>query len=103
MQGVVYWTQLDALSAYYQINIREEDQHKTTFVFNSGRYFFRKTVMGNRLSSDSRLMSSDDIIKNLPGVYKLVKNQGLPAAGREIAGTAGEIQSLGMTLASSKV
>ena len=63
---------MDALAAYFQIKIRKKDRHKTTFMLHSGRYFFRKTVMGNRLSSDTWLRARDEVIENLDGVFKLV-------------------------------
>ena len=44
---------MDALAGYFQIKDTKEDQPKTTFMLHSNRYFFRKTVMGNRLSSDT--------------------------------------------------
>ena len=49
----------DALAAYYQIDMDNRDQHKTTFILSQGRYFFRKTVMGIRLSLDSWPRASD--------------------------------------------
>ena len=49
------WICMDALVAYFQIKVRREDRPKTNFMLNSGRYFFRKTVMGNLLSSDTWL------------------------------------------------
>ena len=70
----VVWVCMDALAAYFQINVAKEDQHKTTFMLNTGRYYFRKTVMGNRLSSDTWLKASNEVIKGLPGVFKLVDN-----------------------------
>ena len=45
------WICMDALAAYFQIKVRKMHQPKTTFMLHSGRYFFRKTVMGNCLSS----------------------------------------------------
>ena len=65
---------MDALAAYFQINVRKRDQPKTTFMLHSGRYFFRKTVMGNRLSSDTWLKASDEVTENLGGLFKLVDN-----------------------------
>ena len=41
-------------------------------MLHSGRYFFRKTLMGNRLSSNTWLRASDEVIKGLTGVFKLV-------------------------------
>ena len=49
-------------SAYYQIDVAAEDQHKTMFMLSQG----------NRLSSDLWLRSSDKVISGLHGVYKLV-------------------------------
>ena len=66
------WVCMDALAAYFQIKVRKEDRHKTTFMLHSGRYFFQKTVMGNRLSSDTWLRASDEVIEDLDGVFKLV-------------------------------
>ena len=68
------WICLDALAAYFQIKVRKEDRHKTTFMLHSGRYFFRKTVTGNRLSSDTWLRAIDEVIKGLESVYKLVED-----------------------------
>ena len=65
------WICLDALTAYFQIKVRKEDRHKTTFMLHSGRYFFRKTIMGNRLSSDTWLRASHEVTKGLEGVDKL--------------------------------
>ena len=48
-------------------------------MLHSGRYFFHKTVMGNRLSSDTWLRESDDVIEGLEGVYKLVDDLTLMA------------------------
>ena len=57
-----------------QEKVRKKDRHKTTFIMHSGRYFFRKTLMGNRLSSDTRLKAGNEVIENLDGVFKLVDN-----------------------------
>ena len=65
------WICMDALVAYFQIKVRKEDRHKTTFKLHSGRYVFRKTVMGNRLSSDTWLRASDEVIENLDSIFKL--------------------------------
>ena len=51
------WICKNALLGYYQIYVAKRDQHKNTFMLNLGRFFFKKTVMGN-----------------LPGVYKLVNH-----------------------------
>ena len=63
---------MGALAAYFQIHVAKEDQHKTTFRLNTGRYYFRKTVMGNQVSSDSLLKASNEVIEGLDGVFKLL-------------------------------
>ena len=63
---------MDALAAYFQIKVRKEDRHKMTFMLHSVRYYFRKTVMGNRLSSNTCLQANDEVIEGLHGVFKLV-------------------------------
>ena len=63
---------IDALGAYFLIYVAKEDKHKTIFLLSQGRYVFCKTVMGNRLSSYTWLKASDEVIKELPGVFKLV-------------------------------
>ena len=99
---------MDALAAHFQIKVRKEDCHKTTLMLHSGRYFFRKTVMGNRLSSDTWLRASDEVIEILDRVFKLVNN--LIIDGKYYAQLAERLKALlircraaGMTLASNKV
>ena len=58
------WTTSDALSTYYQIDTDKIDQHKTTFLLPQGCFFFMKTVMENRLRSESLLQASDEVIKS---------------------------------------
>ena len=66
------WICMEALLAYFQIKVRKEDQHKTTFMLHSERYFFLKTLLGNCLSSDTSLRASHEMIEGLHGVFKLV-------------------------------
>ena len=55
---------MDALTAYFQIDMAKEDLNKTTFMLNQGRYLIRKTVMGNLLSSNAWLKASDKVSSN---------------------------------------
>ena len=91
---------MNMLAAYFQIKVRKEDRHKTIFMLHSGRYFFRKTVMGNPLSSDTRLRASDEVIEGLPGVFKLVDD--MLIGGKALA-LFKRCRKAGMTLASNKV
>ena len=99
---------MDALVNYFQIDMAKEDQHKTIFLLNTGRYYFRKMVMGNQLSTNTWLKASNKVIKNLPGFFKLVDN--LLIGGRNYGQLAERVEALlkkcqeaGMTLASNKV
>ena len=68
----VVWVTMDALAAYFQIDVAESTMNKTTFLPNMVRYYFCNTVMGNRLFSDSWLKARNEVIKGLPGVFQLV-------------------------------
>ena len=99
---------MDALAAYFQIDVRKLDQPKATFMLHSGRYFFRKTIMGNQLSRETWLKASNEVTKNLDGVFKLVDN--LLIGGWDCAQLAERLeaflarcQKAGMTHASNKV
>ena len=99
---------MDTLAAYFQIKVRKEDRHKKTFMMHSGRYFFWKTLMGNRLSNDTWLKGSNEVIKNLDGVFKLVDE--LIIGGKDYAQLAERLEALlircraaGMTLTRNKV
>ena len=77
-------------------------------MMHSGRYFFRKTIMGNQLSRDTWIKASNEVTKNLDGVFKLVDN--LLIGGRDCAQLAERLeaflarcQKAGMTIASKKV
>ena len=66
------WVCIDALAGYFQIEIRKEDRPKTTFMLLSGRYFFPKTVIVDRLSSDTWLRAGNEVTEGLDSVFKLV-------------------------------
>ena len=104
----VIWVTMDALAAYFQIDVAESNMYKTTSMLNQGRYHFCKEVMGNRLSSHSWLKVSDKVIKGLPGVFKLVDD--LLIGGHNYKELAERVEGLlircrraSRTLASNKV
>ena len=99
---------MDTLAAYFQIKVRKEDRHKTSFMLHSGRYFFRKTVIENCLSSNTWLRASDEVIEGLHRIFKLVNH--MIIGGKDYAHSAERLKALlkrcraaGMTLASNKV
>ena len=46
MEGAKYWTALDAASAYWSVNLREEDREKTAFSVHRGKYEFNVMPFG---------------------------------------------------------
>ena len=75
--------------AYFQIAVAVSDMHKTKIMLNQGRYIFRKTVMVNRLSSNSWLKAINEVIEGLHGVFKLVNNLLIGAQLQGVGGKSG--------------
>ena len=63
---------LDALWGFYQIDLAEESRHITTFITEFGTFEFCRAPMGLNCSGDEFCRRSDDAIRGLPGVIKLV-------------------------------
>jgi hypothetical protein len=59
LNGSKYFTTLDCLSGFWQINIAEQDKMKTAFSTPFGQYQFQRTPFGtsNSLASFQRLMA----------------------------------------------
>ena len=102
------WATIDALAAYYHINVNKRDQDQTNFMLPKGMYFFKKTVMGNMLCSESWLRASGEVIIGLEGMYKLMDD--LLLGGEDNKQLAERLEKLlatckdaGMTLSSNKV
>ena len=68
----VVFAKLDALWGYYQIPLAEESQHITTFVCERGTFEYLRAPMGLNSSGDEFCRRSDDALKGLKGVLKLV-------------------------------
>ena len=83
---------MDVLAAYFQIKVRKEDRHKTTFMLHSRRYSYCKAVMGNCLSSDTWLHTSKKVIEGLHCVFKLVDN--MLIGDKDYAQLAGRLETL---------
>ena len=104
----VVWVCIAALASYFKIDVAKEDQHKTNFMLNTGRYYFRKTVMGNWLSSVTWLKVSNDVIEGLDGVFKLVDHLFIGVSdctqlAERVEALLNRCQEAGMTLVSNKV
>lgn len=50
LQNAKYFTKLDLKTAYWQVPINKEDNHKLAFTFNGKRYKFLRSSMGLRNS-----------------------------------------------------
>lgn len=72
LSGSVYFTNLDLQTAYWQVEIREEDRQKTAFTTREGHYEFEVMSFGlkNAPSVFSRLMQI--VLQGLLGISALV-------------------------------
>ena len=62
-----YKTTLDCVDGYHGVPLAEEDQHKTTFLTEKGRYCYRRVPQGYGSSNDGYTMRTDEILANVPG------------------------------------
>ena len=58
MQGAQFWSKLDAASAYWSVNLKEEDKEKTSFSVRNGKWEFNVMPFGfcNAGATYQRLM-----------------------------------------------
>jgi DNA-binding protein Fis len=67
-----FFAKLDAASGYFQIPLDEESSLLTTFLLPSGKYRYTRAPMGLSSSSDEFCRRSDEAIKGIKGVLKIV-------------------------------
>lgn len=75
-----YFMKLDALQGYYQLPLDEESSKLTTFLLPSGRYRFLRAPMGMNSSSDGFCFRTDEILRAVPDLLKIVDDALLQAA-----------------------
>ena len=46
MEGTKFWTTLDAASAYWAVELKEEDREKTAFSVPNGKFEFNVMTFG---------------------------------------------------------
>ena len=63
---------LDITSGYWQISLTNETSYMTTFLIPQGRFRFTRAPMGMSSSSDIFCMKTDEALRGLPGLIKLV-------------------------------
>ena len=66
------FAKVDCTHGYYQIPLAEESRHYTTFLLESGRYRYKKAVMGLNSSSDEFCYRSDKAFAGHKGTMKIV-------------------------------
>ena len=109
MAGAVYWTTLDAASAYWSMPLKEEDKEKTAFSVPRGKFEFNVTPYGlcNAGASYQRLM--DICLSGLPAERTLAYMDDIAIFSRtfdehlkDIEAVFGRLRSTGITLKQSK-
>ena len=58
---------LDCVDGYWGIPLAEEDQHKTTFLCEKGRYRYLRVPQGYGSSNDGYTLRTDEILATVPG------------------------------------
>jgi len=66
------FAKLDATHGYFQIPLDEESQLLTTFLLPDGRYCYKAAPMGLNCSGDEFCARTDEALRGLPFVSKLV-------------------------------
>ena len=67
-----FFAKLDAILGFHQILLDDPSSHLTTFLIPQGRFRWLRCPMGSSSSSDEWCRRSDDAIRGLKGVNKLV-------------------------------
>jgi hypothetical protein len=62
-----YKSTLDCVDGYHGVPLAEEDQHKTTFITDWGRFYYKRTPHGYGSSNDGYTHRTDDILDGCPG------------------------------------
>ena len=71
-QGSHWFATLDACQGYHQVALSEESQLKTTFLLPWGRFCYRVAPMGLCSSSDEFCRRTDDALKDIDFIQKIV-------------------------------
>ena len=74
-----WFMKLDALQGYYQLPLSKEASDLSTFLLPSGRYKFLRAPMGLNISSDGFCYRTDEILRPVPDLLKIVDDALLQA------------------------
>ena len=78
-----WFLKLDATWGYYQIPLHEDSKDFTTFLLPSGRYRFARAPMGLCPSSDAFCVRTDNFLKPVPDMLKIVDDGLLQARTKQ--------------------
>ena len=67
-----FFAKLDATQGYHQVPLDHDSSKLTTFLLPHGRFRFLRAPMDLSCSSDEFCRRSDEVVRNLPGIRKLV-------------------------------
>ena len=67
-----YFTTVDALCGYWQLELAEEDQHLTTFITPYGRYQYLRGPMGFAATGDTFCLRGDAALHGISNCVKVV-------------------------------
>ena len=80
-----WFIKADAVSGFYQIPLEEESMQYTTFLLPEGRFMFTRVPMGMNNSSDVFCKRTDDILRNVPDLLKIVDDTLIQAPTKDAA------------------
>ena len=79
-----FFAKLDATQCYHQVPLDYDSSKLTTFLLAHGRFRLLRAPMGLSCSSDEFCRRSDEVIRDLPGVRKLVDDILIQAPSLEV-------------------
>jgi len=102
------FAKLDATHGYFQIPLEKESQLLTTFLLPDGRYCYKAAPMGLNCSGDEFCARTDEALRGLPFVSKLVDDCLIQAPDyatlcKYLRQFLGRCREHGITLSKSKV
>ena len=80
-----WFVKADAVQGYFQIPLDEESQKLTTFLLPEGRFRYTRAPMGMNNSSDVFCERTDQILKSVPDLLKIVDDTLIQAPSKPLA------------------
>ncbi|CAG4987577.1 unnamed protein product [Colias eurytheme] len=67
-----YFSTIDLASGYHQIEVNNEDQHKTAFTTQTGHYEFKRMPFGLKTAPATFQRAMDNVLRGLQGIHCMV-------------------------------